>query len=108
MDYPPEYLLDNTAISFHKFWQIDPFYIYEKWLRDTPKIDKPSDDYRSEIVYKSDMSYDGYCSNDQQQIDRPLCERQRRSATNGNTFTSQNGRCEDVNNKISKEKHIDL
>lgn len=31
-DYPPEVLVRNS-ISFHKFWQIDPFEVYEKWFR---------------------------------------------------------------------------
>lgn len=31
-DYTPEVLARNS-ISFHKFWQIDPFVVYEKWFR---------------------------------------------------------------------------
>lgn len=32
IDYPAELLLHNKPISFHKFWQIDPFEVYEHWL----------------------------------------------------------------------------
>lgn len=31
-DYSPE-VLDRNSISFHKFWQIDPFEVYEKLFR---------------------------------------------------------------------------
>lgn len=31
-DYPPE-TLDRNSISFHKFWQIDPLVVYERWFR---------------------------------------------------------------------------
>lgn len=31
-DYSPE-VLERNSISFHKFWQIDPFAVYEKWFR---------------------------------------------------------------------------
>lgn len=28
-DYPPD-TVDKNSISFHKFWQIDPFVVYDK------------------------------------------------------------------------------
>ncbi|KAL7046074.1 hypothetical protein ACKWTF_002467 [Chironomus riparius] len=31
-DYSPE-ILERSSISFHKFWQIDPFEVYENWFR---------------------------------------------------------------------------
>lgn len=97
MDYPPEYLIGMEAISFHKFWQIDPFYIYEKWLGGTVKTDPTIDDAMNDIVYES-THYDGHCSNEQQQIERQFCERHHSPNT---------AHCEDVNKKI-EEKHVDL
>lgn len=105
MDYPPEYHLHDAAISFHKFWQIDPFDIYDKWLRSsTVQRDKSNNDYH--FIKKYDVNYDSYCSNDQQQMEQPLCERQQ--ATGANTFPPDKSHCDDVNKKVSKEKHIDL
>ena len=31
-DYSPE-VLERNSISFHKFWQIDPIAVYERWFR---------------------------------------------------------------------------
>lgn len=31
-DYSPD-VLERNSISFHKFWQIDPVTVYEKWFR---------------------------------------------------------------------------
>lgn len=106
MDYPPEYLIDNDPISFHKFWQIDPLYIYEKWLDGHIAAE-----HAEKIV--ENTQYDSFCSNEQQQIERQTCEHRHTNGGGGGgssgTATATGGAyCEDVNKKISKENHVDL
>lgn len=40
IDYPKEVLLHNHPISFHKFWQMDPYFVYEKWLHRNHLMEK--------------------------------------------------------------------
>lgn len=40
IDYPIEVLLHNHPISFHKFWQMDPYFVYEKWLHRNQLLEK--------------------------------------------------------------------
>jgi UDP-glucose:O-linked fucose beta-1,3-glucosyltransferase len=35
-DYPLD-AIDNNSISFHKFWLIDPFEVYQKWFQQQDK-----------------------------------------------------------------------
>jgi hypothetical protein len=37
LDYPPEVLIPNRTISFHKHWQLNPFRVYDKWFRQNDK-----------------------------------------------------------------------
>lgn len=119
MDYPPEYLIDNDPISFHKFWQIDPLYIYEKWLDG-----QVADEHTEKIV--ENTKYDSYCSNEQQQIERQMCERRHANGgggggggggsggggssggSSGTGAATGGAYCEDVNKKLSRENHVDL
>lgn len=39
MDYPADVL--HRPISFHKFWQIDPYEVYTKWLTNFDEHDRP-------------------------------------------------------------------
>ncbi|KAF2898307.1 hypothetical protein ILUMI_07878 [Ignelater luminosus] len=32
MDYAPEYLKNQPAVSFHKHWMVDPISVYDKWF----------------------------------------------------------------------------
>ncbi|XP_037042574.1 beta-1,3-glucosyltransferase [Bradysia coprophila] len=49
-DYSEE-LLTDSPISFHKFWQIDPYEVYSKWFRNTneTEINTPTCTTRSDI-----------------------------------------------------------
>lgn len=61
IDYPAEVLFYNDPISFHKFWQIDPYYVYEKWLA---KHDRVNERRR----YLSPTDSFNYCSENQNEI----------------------------------------
>ncbi|XP_055295645.1 beta-1,3-glucosyltransferase [Sitodiplosis mosellana] len=62
IDYPEEVLLYNKPISFHKFWQIDPYYVYEHWLRqsDTNVVEANK--------YKVGHGNEYYCSKNQNEL----------------------------------------
>ncbi|XP_008198455.1 beta-1,3-glucosyltransferase isoform X2 [Tribolium castaneum] len=37
VDYPPQYLQTQDAVSFHKHWMIDPVSVYNKWFAEDDK-----------------------------------------------------------------------
>ncbi|XP_054256832.1 beta-1,3-glucosyltransferase isoform X2 [Macrosteles quadrilineatus] len=47
MDYPAEYLATQQPISFHKYWETDPFSVYEQWFSTTQPQSSP--DLHSEL-----------------------------------------------------------
>lgn len=61
IDYPEEVLLYNEPISFHKFWQIDPYYVYEHWLRQSDATNEAN-------KYKIGLGNDNYCSKNQNEL----------------------------------------
>lgn len=63
IDYPEEVLLYNNPISFHKFWQIDPYYVYEYWLR---RNDAAAIAERRK--YRAGFNADSYCSKNQNEF----------------------------------------
>lgn len=63
IDYPEEVLLYNHPISFHKFWQIDPYYVYEYWLR---KNDADAIDERRK--YRAGFNVESYCNKNQNEL----------------------------------------
>lgn len=34
-DYSSDYLQRTKPISFHKHWEIDPYYVYSQWLSES-------------------------------------------------------------------------
>lgn len=63
IDYPEEVLLYNNPISFHKFFQIDPYIIYEYWLR---RNDAAAIAERRK--YRAGFNADSYCSKNQNEF----------------------------------------
>lgn len=61
IDYPEEVLLYNEPISFHKFWQIDPYYVYEHWLHQNAAINEVN-------KYTAERTNDNYCNKNQNEF----------------------------------------
>lgn len=59
MDYPRETLLHERPISFHKFWQIDPIDVYEKWLCKGRNPEEIAEKSNSESNYYDHNNRDG-------------------------------------------------
>lgn len=62
-DYALEVLLDSEPISFHKFWQIDPFEVYEEWLSGDRSRNKYLANARDSHCPENDNLADECCNN---------------------------------------------
>lgn len=54
-------LLYNNPISFHKFWQIDPYYVYRNWLLER-------DETNENNKYQNPIDSYNYCSKNQNEF----------------------------------------
>lgn len=64
-----------------------------------------NDDDAREHISHDNLEYDGYCSNEQQQIERLSCEPR---IYDKRSLHKSAPHCEDVNKNLSKNKHVEL
>lgn len=80
MDYPREILLHNEPISFHKFWQIDPFDVYKNWLQ--------KDRYSDQVGRKHRKDTD-FCDRNNQRHDLQVCRKNSELVQNEISFNKK-------------------
>lgn len=81
MDYPREILLHSEPISFHKFWQIDPFDVYKNWLQ--------RDRYLGQVGSGRHTKEADFCDQNNQQNGLQVCRKNSELVQNEISFNKK-------------------